>query len=84
MSFDCVCKKKIRKKRKVKMCLISVTTNKNSHAPVFGMGMTMAYQKKDEINPLTTFHRFIRSIAAVIIMVTDEAQRDACFVVTAK
>lgn len=42
------------------------------------------YQKKDEMNPLATFHRFVRSIAAVIVVVTDEPLRDARFVVTAK
>lgn len=42
------------------------------------------YQKKDEMNPLATFNRFIRSIAAVIVVVTDEPLRDAHFVVTAK
>lgn len=47
-------------------------------------GRTTGYQKKDEINPLTTFHRFIRSVSAVIVMVADEALRDARFVVTAK
>lgn len=44
----------------------------------------IGFQNKDEMNPLATFHRFVRSIAAVIVMVTDEPLRDARFVVTAK
>lgn len=47
-------------------------------------GRTTGYQKKDEICPLATFHRFIRSVPAVIVMVADEALWDARFVVTAK
>lgn len=43
------------------------------------------YKKNEnKINLLATFHRLIRSISTVVIVVTDESLGDARFVVAAK
>lgn len=39
---------------------------------------------KNKINLLATFHRLIRSVSTVVIVVTDESLGDACFVAAAK
>lgn len=41
-------------------------------------------EKGMEMNALATFHRLIRAVAAVVIVVADEALRDAALVVAAK
>lgn len=39
---------------------------------------------KNKINLLATFHRLIRSVSTVVIVVTDESLGDARFVAAAK
>lgn len=73
---------------KEKMCLkimiIILIIKKLFVSAALSEGRTTEYQKKDEMCPLATFHRFIRSVPAVIVMVTDEPLWDARLVVTAK
>lgn len=74
--------------RKGRMCskikIIILIIKKIFVSAALSEGRTTGYEQKDETCPLATFHRFIRSVPAVIVMVTDEPLRDARFVVTAK
>lgn len=68
---------------------VGINNNKNNKKKIFvssalGEGRTTGYQKKDEINPLATFHRFVRSVSAVVVVVADEALRDAGAVAAAE
>lgn len=76
-------------REKEKERCVRINNNNNNKNKIFvgaavREGRTTGYQKKDEINPLATFHRFIGSVSAVVVMVADEALRDARFVAAAK